>query len=389
MSRGQIVALRVFSARLPMRIPFAHHRATRRESRPQIVEVELDDGTRGYGEAQPRAYVSGETEASVREMVEESFAPWLVGQYVPDLGAAAALLAGRRAAMLREAVPAAVCAIDLALLDAAGQRTRRSAAEVLGGLRRAGLPSDGAVVGMMPAVALRLFAAQLRKRGKRWIKVKVGGADDASTLETLRSVLGPRIELTLDANAAWSRDEAVARIDELSRFGIAGVEQPVKREDVEGLVEVAERTGVPVIADESLCTRQDALSLIRHSPRIQWHLRVGKCGGLIGMLDLLRLASAHGVACHLGVMVGETALLRAAGRLVAGATLGLQRIESDEGLLLARDLAVHATARADEGWVEVPDGPGLGVTIDVDALRAACAAPDRDIDRLRDLPISA
>jgi L-alanine-DL-glutamate epimerase-like enolase superfamily enzyme len=388
MSRGQIVSVRVFRPRIPFRLRFSHTRADRRESSPQVLEIALDDGTKGFGEAQPRAYVTGETEASVLEALQDDLAPWLVGQEVPDLGVAAALLGGDRARRLREAMPAAFCAVDLALLDAAGQRSGRSAAEVLGGVRRLDHPSDGAVVGIMAPAALRLFAAHLATRRLRWVKAKVGDAGDALRVGALRRTLGPEVELVLDANGAWTRGEAVARIRELSRFGVAAVEQPVPREDLEGLGEVGSRTGVPVVADESLCTRGDAMRLIRRGGPVQWNVRVGKCGGLIGGIELLRLAEAHGVVCHLGVMVGETALLRAAGRLLAACTPALDRVESDEGALLARDLA-RSTGSSPSAPVEVSPGPGLGVEVDPEALGPPWRTFDRPAHQPRDVLATA
>ena len=389
MSGGQIVSVRVFRPRFPFRLRFSHHQADRRESRPQVLEIVFDDGTKGFGEAQPRAYVTGETEDSVLEALQGDLARWLVGQEVlPDLGVAAALLGGDRARRLREAMPAAFCAVDLALLDAAGQRSGRSAAEVLGGVRRLDHRSDGAVVGIMAPAALRLFAAHLATRRLRWVKAKVGDAGDAFRVGELRRTLGPEVELVLDANGAWTRAQAVARNRELSRFGLAAVEQPVPREDLEGLGEVGSRTGVPVVADESLCTRGDAMSLIRRGGPVQWNVRVGKCGGLVGGIELLRLAQAHGVVCHLGVMVGETALLRAAGRLLAACTPALDRVESDGGALLAQDLA-RSTASSSSAPVEVSRGPGLGVEVDAEALGPPCWTFDRPAHQPRDVVATA
>jgi muconate cycloisomerase len=371
MSRGQVVSARVFRPRFPFRLRFAHHLAVRRESKPQVLELELDDGTLGFGEAQPRPYVTGETEASVMEALHRHLAPWVTGRATSHLGDAAALLAGACAAGLREAAPAAFCAVDLALLDAAGRRTGRSVAEVLGGVRRSERPAEGAVVGLLPEAALRLYASRIASRRPRWVKLKVGDGADAARVGLLRRVLGPEVALVLDANAAWSRDEAVARIRGLRGFGIAAVEQPVAREDREGLAQVGERSGVPVVADESLCTHADAMSLLRRGGPVQWNVRVGKCGGLMGALALLRLAAAHGVPCHLGVMVGETALLRAAGRLLAACAPSLGRLESDEGALLARDLGRNDAPLAGPA-AALPGGPGLGVDLDREALGASC-----------------
>jgi L-alanine-DL-glutamate epimerase-like enolase superfamily enzyme len=108
----------------------------------------------------------------------------------------------------------------------------------------------------------------------------------------------------------------------------------------------------PLMADESLLTEEDAEQLLALRACQRWNVRVGKCGGLLASRDLLKTAADRGVGAWLGVMVGETGVLRAAGRTLAAHAPGLRHMESDGGMLLQHDVATSTPA------------PGLGVAID-------------------------
>jgi muconate cycloisomerase len=170
------------------------------------------------------------------------------------------------------------------------------------------------------------------------------------------------LALVLDANGAWSADEAVERIRALHAFGLTAVEQPVAREDVAGLARVRRAVSTPIVADESLCTLADARRLLEHEACDVWNLRVGKCGGLLATLELADLAARNGVGCALGVLVGETGILTAAGRHVAACRDGWLWLEHDgAGLKRAEPIAVPPVTG---GRVAAPAGPGLGFAVD-------------------------
>lgn len=360
MTGAAVVGLDVFTPRLPLRHTFVHRHATRAVSTPVLVRLRLGDGTMGFGEAQPRDYVTGETETSVVRAIETDLTALTVGRHVPDLEAAAALLRSPGARLLKERRPAAFCAVELALLDAAGRRGGVSIGSILGDGRRTELPLDGAVVGFLPRAALVPYLRRIRTLGKRWVKVKVGDAGDVERLEAVREVLGEGADIIVDANGAWTAHEATERLGVLSRFRLTAAEQPVARGDIEGMAEVTRSTAVPVMADESLCTLADAHHLLEARACSRWNLRVGKHGGLLATLELLELARTEAIECHLGVLVGETSLLRAAGWLLASGAPEVARIECDE-LGLAEDVVTMPLIPSSEGEARVPPGPGLGV----------------------------
>jgi muconate cycloisomerase len=247
--------------------------------------------------------------------------------------------------------------------------------DLLGPLLRTELPCDGAVVGFVPMSVLMLLLGQIRRLGKRRIKVKVGRPEDAERLAAVRRVLGGEIEILLDANGAWSADEAVEKISALERFGITAVEQPVPGRDLEGLARVARAVKVPIMADESICNLADALRLLELGGCGLWNLRVGKCGGLLGTLELARLAISQGIAVYLGCLVGESGLLERAGRLVAAHLETVHHLELDSSGNRLDDLLRESLAPVVDNRVVLPPAsPGLGVEVDPEKLRVRSAA---------------
>jgi muconate cycloisomerase len=359
----------VFSVRLPFRHAFVHHLASRRESRPQIVRLTLSGGAVGYGEALPRPYLTGETEASVVRALNGELTALVLGQPVAGLEAAVSLLESATAREARARQPAAFCGLELALLDAAGRQTGRPVTDVLGPVCRTELPYESAVVGHLPLTTLRLYLRQVRKLGKRRIKLKVGFPDDLEHVAEVRREMGPSTELVLDANGAWSAAEAIDAIRAFERFGLTCVEQPTGRDDVEGMAKVHRAVGTPLMADESICTLVDAQRLLDHDACDVWNLRVGKCGGLLGTLELVRMAAAHGVSCQLGVLVGETGILGKAGRLLAACVPDFTHLEFDSTGMRREDLLREPLDAVVGNRAPVPlSRPGLGLGLDTASL---------------------
>jgi muconate cycloisomerase len=374
MSVARIVSLEVLPLRIPFRFAFGHHLAVRQEARPQVVRLRLSDGSVGHGEALPRPYLSGETEESVRAALDGPLAALAVGCDVDGFEAARALIESPAARAACARAPAAFCGLELALVDAVGRSAGRPVSDLLGGVRRAELEYDTGVAGFLPLTALRLYLGELRRRGARRLKLKVGRPDDAERVALARRVMGDEAALVLDANAAWSADEAVERVRELEPFGLTAVEQPVAREDVAGMARVRRAVSTRVVADESLCTRADARRLLEYDACDAWNLRVGKCGGLLATLELAELAARHGVGCALGVLVGETGILTAAGRHVAACSRGDFLWLEYEGAGLKRAEPARLPA-VTGGRGPVPDGPGLGFTLDEACLAELAERP--------------
>lgn len=367
----KIMAIDVLSIEIPFRRAFAHALNAHRASRPQLIRVSLTGGDVGWGEAQPREYVTGETICSVRDTVRALNEEWQ-GIEVSSLESASMLLRG---SPWRSHCPAAFAGIELALLDAVGRAERRNVTEVLGSVKTESLLYDGAVLGFLPASAFGMALMRVKKLGKRVIKLKVGRDGDQERIAATRKILGDGMRIVLDANGAWSADEAIQQIRSFERHRIDSVEQPVAREDIEGMALVRRSVAPPIIADESVCTLGDAKRLVAMKAADILNIRVGKCGGMLASLELIEYAREHGLGTNLGVMVGETGIAGTAGRLLAACAPDIRDREFDSSGNAELDVLREPLAAIHENRAPLPAlRPGLGYEIDAALVGSVLAA---------------
>ena len=202
------------------------------------------------------------------------------------------------------------------------------------------------------------------------IKVKVGDDNDVARVRLLREELGPDFELYVDANCAWTMDQAVQRIDQLTKLGVTLVEQPIPRGDVLDLARLREGISVPIMADESLITLGDARALIDAKACDIFNIRISKCGGLGNCMRLARMAEEAGLEYQLGAHVGETAILSAAGRHLGLALRGARYVEGSSGGFLLKEDVTAIPLQFEPGAKGRPlSGPGLGVDVEHSRLK--------------------
>ena len=257
------------------------------------------------------------------------------------------------------------------MLDAFGQHFRRPLSDVTQIVapdlyeRQEKVRYSGAITSA-DGIKLRVAAWRMRLYGFRQIKIKVGisGQDDARRLQVIRQRVGPQRDLRVDANEAWEPDSVVDRIRELEPFVPSAVEQPVSHENVKSLSEVRRQTRVPIMLDESLCSRLDAEEAIARGTCDLFNLRLSKCGGFIPTLRLAQLADQSGLGYQLGCQVGETAILSAAGRHFASSVSGLRYLEgSYDRHLVSESLGDRDLTFQRGGWAPALDGAGLGIDL--------------------------
>jgi L-alanine-DL-glutamate epimerase-like enolase superfamily enzyme len=321
-----------------------------------FLEIEdRDAGVVGVGEVRANiAFITGTPEAEVRPGVERLCRGL-------DLRDAAALAASF--ARLRHTVPK-ICAalVDNALVDLQARRCGQSAAAYLGGVwQEGGLVCNNCVFWGSDA-DMRANLARYVALGFRKIKLRVGVGtidDDVRRLSWIRGAYGDELELSIDANGAWSAGQALACIDRLRPFGIAYVEQPTLKGDWDALERVSAAGGVLVMIDEGLQDEADVARLCANQGRIAAHLKIAKAGGVTALVEIGRRFDRHGVPYVMGQMnegAIATAVAVAAGMALSpriGELYGALGVEDDAG----------ARVVYGNGRVFVPGGPGIGVAL--------------------------
>lgn len=317
----------------------------------------------GYGEGIPRTFVTGETMPGSLTFLAETLAPAILNK---EFSAPLELLQSLTDLFRQtagEQHPGAFCALETALLDAAGRAWNLPLQDFLGP-RKTGPMIYSAVIPMAAPEQLAHFFHLAKINEMGFVKLKVGNPDDLEVLKMAREILGWEVDLRVDANCAWSEAEAIRRILEMRPYRLSAVEQPVAKDDFAGLQAVSAAVGLPIIADESLCHERDAQRLIDLQACAIFNIRLSKCGGPGAAARIRRMAAAAGVRCQLGCHVGETSILSAAGRHFASCGPDLVYLEgSFSPFLFSREPVVPPLFFGPGGIAPSLTGSGLGIEV--------------------------
>jgi muconate cycloisomerase len=377
----KIEAIEARLVRIPLKRPVTHASHRRTETDNVVVKVTLANGVTGYGEGVPREYVTGETAESALAVLGQSQLKSQLSEGCDTFENAVRhaerfTLANSPGDDRRCQSHAARCAVELAFLDAYGKHFGEPLMSVTKLLAPSLYEPKAEIrysTAILSATGLKasLKAFAMRWYGFRDLKVKVGiaGQDDVAKLRAIHRGAGARIRIRIDANEAWTADEALAKIQALAPFGIQSVEQPLPHEAFTALTSLSAASPVPIMLDESLCGMVDAQHAVATNACKLFNLRLSKCGGFIRTLRLAEMAYHHGMGCQLGCQVGETAILSAAGRHFATSVSGLKFLEgSFDRHLVKEALATDDITFGRGGRAPMLTGSGLGITVDTARL---------------------
>ena len=304
-----------------------------------LVRLE-HEGIEGIGEASPSHYY-GEN----RPLVEAALAT-----LAPCLGDDPMALDAieRRMHDALRGNGAARAAIDMALHDWIGKKLGLPVWKLLG-IDPSRTPLSCVTLGMAsPEEMDRKLATVM---DFPMLKIKRGAPGDVDNLRRIRERYRGRIRV--DANTAWRPADAVRVLNEIAPLGIDLAEQPVAREDLDGLRWVRERSPIPVYADESCHRLGDIANLVGRVDGV--NLKLMKTGGIREMLRIIHAARSHGLGVMLGSMVESSLALSAAAQLAPLADY----LDLDGHWLLKAD--PFRGAPGERGRITLSDRPGLGV----------------------------
>jgi L-Ala-D/L-Glu epimerase len=320
-------------------------------SERELLTISLtdDDGVRGYGEAAPLEPYDGLSMARVEQALERYRR---VVEAAEGMNGAQIVDACRRV----DDLPEAFAAIDLALWDLAGRRSGRPVASLVTDTPASSVPVN-ATLSALDRTGAAEQAARAVAEGFECLKVKVGVGDDAGRVAAVRAAAGPHAALRVDANGAWSVEQAVRSIEALAPAGLEFVEEPVH--GLAGMREVRERVTTRVAIDETAAEHGALTARVADAVC----LKVSRCGGISGLLAAAALVRASGAEVYvastldgpLGIAAGVHAAAALASRGGGGPipACGLATLGMFEGV---EDRLAPVT-----GAIQVPRGPGLGV----------------------------
>lgn len=372
----KVRAIHLYHVRIPFRMTFRHAKAERSYSENVVAAVDLISGERGFGEAVPRDYVTGETLASAMDALKQGAPSVFHHTFISPASLMDYLQPpeGTEEGRLRVAGNAARCALELALLDAGGKHFRKSVAELLGlASPPETLPRYSGVISAETVGAATWSAVKMRLFGFPHVKAKVGFGweADLAMVQRLRLALGPRKDLRLDANGAWAPEEATEIIRALEEFNISAIEQPLPKGETAQMPALRSRVKAPLMLDESLCTVEDARRAAEEGWGDLFNIRISKCGGMTPSLKIAGIARDKKLGFQIGCQVGETGILSAAGRHLAALLPDARYLEgSYDRFLLAHNLTARDVSFGYGGRAKPLSGPGLGIAVSETALNS-------------------
>jgi L-alanine-DL-glutamate epimerase-like enolase superfamily enzyme len=326
-----------------------------------LVELRTNHGVTGWGEASPLRSIVGETQliniAAAKELKHS-----VVGQ---DALAIQALMERIDAYLPHNTTLKS--ALDMALFDIAAKACGVPLYVFLGGQKRE-LETD-LTMGIGKPEDAGEKALAIRAMGFRMLKVKLGlkFEDDLKRLENIRTAVGPDPILRIDANQGWDRMSALKNLNAFTEFDIEFCEQPCRAHDLQGMRYVSERTTIPVRADESVFSVQDALAVIQQDAAPYFNLKLSKSGGIRNAQKLANVAEAGYRPCMIGCM-SESRLGVTAAAHFACANSIVRFCDLDSFLEHAENPILGGVDIV-EGKVRVPDAPGIGAYPDPEYLR--------------------
>ncbi len=326
--------------RLVLRDTFAIARESSDVRDNLLLRVTDADGYAGIGEAAPSRYYDQSAASNQAALARLALPAEGDPAHLEDLlGAAVPALAGQSAAM---------AALDLALHDLVGKRLGAPVHRLLG-VDPTRVPATSYTIGLASPDEMRRKTEAAA--AFRFIKVKLGTDEDRALLQAVRSATEAPIRV--DANAAWTVQQTLDAVPWLQDLGVELIEQPLPKNDLEGLRQVTEASPLPIICDESARTPEDVVRLRGCCHGV--NIKLAKCGGLRAALKMVHIARAQGMSVMLGCFIESSVGITAAAHL----SPLVDYVDLDGHLLLKEDPWCGAVL--DAGRVVPTDDPGLGV----------------------------
>lgn len=352
----RITRVRLGRISVPLRVPFKTALRSVDSVEDVVVEVHTDAGTIGYGEAPPTGVITGDTTGAIVGAVQDHIGRAILDRDVDDLED---LLQRVQRSIVHNT--SAKAAVDMALWDLYGQLHHIPVYKLLGGARKH-IVTD-ITISVNPPEEMARDARDAIGRGYDCLKVKVGAnpALDVERLSAVRRAVGDDVCIRIDANQAWRPREAVRILNAMQEKGLAieFVEQPVKAQDIDGLRYVTEHSDVPVLADESVFSPEDAMRIMQTRAADLINIKLMKCGGLTNALKIASAAEVYGVECMIGCMLEAKISVNAAVELACAKRI-ITKVDLDGPVLCSED-PILGGAVFREKEITVSDEPGLGI----------------------------
>lgn len=328
-----------------------------------LVTARFSDGSVGLGEGATIGGMSygAESPESIKTAIDAYIAPLLEGRDADDVNGAIGLV--------EKAVrgnPIARCAVEIALWDGLARRLGVSIAQLFGGPVRTAMSVAWTLASGRSETDIAEAEEMIATRRHNVFKLKIGKRplrEDLAHVAAITRAVGDRASIRVDVNQAWSLSDARSGLAGLQAIGVELAEQPIRIGSLAALRSLTERYEIAVMADEQLQGPADAMAVAAARAADVFAVKIGQSGGLKRAAEVVAIGAAAGVGIYGGTMLEAGVSTAAAVQLFSTVEHLDWGTELFGPLLLKDEILAEPILYRDFG-VHLPEGPGIGVTLD-------------------------
>jgi muconate cycloisomerase len=362
----RIEQVNIYGVLLPFSVDFSHSLRKRSSVKNIVVEIVADQGEiKGYGEGAPRIYVTGESQESasktIYEFIQQENFPW-------DLREVSQIWDFVDSLPSERGYNTAICALEMALLDALGKKQNRYLTEYLPKNFYTDTIYYGAALPLDNKDTVMALCRFIKRLQIYKLKLKMGTdlEQNKEIIEAVSTVWGDECDLKIDINCVWDLELALRHLPLIQKYRIKVVEQPMMPDNPEilSLSKELQSCGVILMADESVCSLSDLKKISEDGHYQMINIRLSKCGGFRRSFEIIDFLRDRGFLFQIGCQLGESGLLSAAGRVLSLLNGDALYFDGSYDEYLLKENTTEETVSFGPGGIAGPlKAPGLGVTV--------------------------
>jgi len=352
-----------------------------------LLKVHTDEGITGIGDSGCASeWYSGETQESLMALITNLYAPRiLLGE---DPFNVEKIVGQMEKAVKNNNQSKAV--VDYALHDIMGKKLDVPLYKLLGG-KSVDKIALGHIVATGTPAETTAEAQKIVKAGFGVLKAKVGyhaEEEDIENIRIIKKAIGNNARLMIDANGSWNYFQALRILRQMEKYDIALAEQPLPWWDVDGLARLRRKVNIPIFPDESATELKHLLEIIDKDAADGLFIKVAKAGGILRARKWVAIAKAAGLSVSCGCMTGSGFEAATQAHFLISDEWTSRFVQENTGPLtiynildtvnvdIKNDLA-KTLPRYENGFMWVPEGPGLGMELNEDAV-TQCITPGKE-----------
>ncbi len=368
----RIEKVNIYKILLPFTGEFSISRLKGVASSTVVAEVIAEQGEiKGYGEGIPVEFVTGETPQSVLKSIsrftQKTSFPWELNDVSQIWDFVDGLPKGKEH-------NAAICACEIALLDALAKHQAQSIIEYFPRDFRTNQIYYGAPIALGNRAAITAICKLIRQVGINHLRIKMGRdfKQNKDAIETVNSIFGHDCELRIDPNGVWDRDLAFRHLPLIEKFRVSIVEEPMLRDSpgFDEFTEAIRSMGITLMACESAPTLEHVRTIIREGYYQMINVKLSRSGGFRRSLKIIERIRENALSFQIGCTLGESGILSAAGRVLCLLSRDAANYDgSYDTFILKKNITIENVAFGRRGKAGPLGGPGLGVEVNRKRLR--------------------